>query len=78
VRWLCQSKGRAPGFAPDRAGQLIEVREPVSILLCQAVESDALEEEYDGQFRSVFHAIKPLMAPPRSIAHKIGFRSADR
>jgi len=34
---------------------------------------DALEKKYDGQFRSVFEAIRALMTPPRLAARRIGF-----
>ena len=35
---------------------------------------DALEAEYDGQFKIVFRAIRRLMAPPRKPRKEIGFR----
>ncbi len=35
---------------------------------------DALEQKYDGQFRSVFQAIRQLMAPPARPKRRIGFR----
>jgi len=34
---------------------------------------DALEKKYDGQFRSVFEAIRALMAPSRLATRRIGF-----
>jgi len=36
---------------------------------------DAMEQKYDGQFRSVFQAIRELMAPPKAPLRKIGFRA---
>jgi ORF6N domain len=36
---------------------------------------DALEEKYDEQFAVVFAAIRKLMAPPRAIKKRIGFRA---
>ncbi len=35
---------------------------------------DALERKYDGQFKSVFEAIRQLMAPRPSSRRKIGFK----
>ena len=35
---------------------------------------DALEQEYDGQFRAVFHAIRELMTPTRRPQRTIGFQ----
>jgi hypothetical protein len=39
----------------------------------------ALEQKYDAQFRTVFDAIRQLMAPPPSVPKKprIGFRVSD-
>ena len=36
---------------------------------------DALEKKYDAQFKSVFEAIRRLMAPPESKKHPIGFHT---
>lgn len=38
---------------------------------------DALERKYDGQFRSVFDAIRQLMSPPISPKRRIGIISDD-
>jgi hypothetical protein len=35
---------------------------------------DALESRYDAQFKSVFDAIRELMAPPADPPKRIGFR----
>jgi hypothetical protein len=35
---------------------------------------DALERKYDGQFRTVFEAIRVLIAPETPIRRRIGFR----
>lgn len=35
---------------------------------------DALEQRYDAQFKSVFDAIRELMAPPKEAARRIGFQ----
>ena len=38
---------------------------------------DALEKKYDAQFKSVFEAIRQLMAPPEPKRRPIGFRRGD-
>jgi hypothetical protein len=38
---------------------------------------DALEKKYDTQFKSVFDAIRQLMAPPGKARRSIGFRVED-
>ncbi len=35
---------------------------------------DALERKYDGQFKTVFEAIRQMMAPPSRSRRKIGFK----
>ena len=42
-----------------------------------ALKLDALERKIDHQFSVVFEAIRQLMAPPRSSASRIGFRTPD-
>ena len=39
---------------------------------------DALEAKYDSQFKSVFDAIRRLMAPPETGKRRIGFQSGDK
>jgi hypothetical protein len=39
---------------------------------------DDLEEKYDEQFTVVFAAIRKLIAPPKAIRKKIGFRAEPR
>jgi hypothetical protein len=36
---------------------------------------DAVEARYDGQFKTVFAAIRALMTPPEKPARRIGFRA---
>ena len=39
---------------------------------------DALEAQYDRQFKVVFDAIRALMTPPEKPARRIGFRAERR
>ena len=36
---------------------------------------EALEEKCDGQFKTVFQSLRELMAPPRPVRRRIGFRA---
>lgn len=36
---------------------------------------DELEQRYDAQFRTVFDAIRQLMAPPEPTQRRLGFRT---
>src|SRR5205085_3084066 len=38
---------------------------------------DALEEKYDGQFRTVFQAIRELMTPSQTPRRRIGFAKTE-
>ncbi len=51
----------------------VRLRELMSTHKDLARRLDALERQYDAQFRSVFDAIRKLMEPPRRPARRIGF-----
>jgi hypothetical protein len=53
----------------------VRLREVLSSHADLARKLAQLEGKYDKQFRVVFDAIRQLMAPPKSSARKIGFRS---
>jgi len=42
-----------------------------------ATRIDALEQQYDAQFRSVFQAIRQLMEPAANPRRRIGFRKHE-
>jgi hypothetical protein len=55
----------------------IRLRQLLSSHVELAKKVDVLERKYDGQFRSVFEAIRQLMAPTEVIQRRIGIKSND-
>jgi len=52
----------------------VRLREMIATNRDLARRLDALEKRYDAQFKSVFDAIRQLMAPPEKSRRSIGFR----
>ena len=52
----------------------VELRRMFESNVGLARKLDALERKYDGQFKTVFEAIRQLMAPPNRPRRKIGFK----
>lgn len=51
----------------------VALRKTIATTTALARKIDALERRYDGQFRTVFEAIRALMRPARSV-RRIGFK----
>ena len=51
----------------------VELRRLLASNVDLARRLDALQKKYDGQFTSVFEAIRALMTPPNSPPRRIGF-----
>lgn len=52
----------------------VELRRVLDSNAGLAQKLDALERRYDGQFKTVFEAIRQLVAPPSGTRRKIGFK----
>ena len=52
----------------------VELRRVIESTAGLSRKLDALERKYDGQFQSVFEAIRQLMAPPDRPRRRIGFK----
>ena len=52
----------------------VKLREILSSHRDLARRLDAMESQYDEQFKAVFDAIRELMRPPEKPKAKIGFR----
>ncbi len=52
----------------------VELRRAIESHVGLARQLEALERKYDGQFQSVFEAIRQLMAPPGRPRRRIGFK----
>ena len=52
----------------------VELRRVLNSHAELARKLEALERRYDGQFKTVFEAIRQLMAPPSRSRRKIGFK----
>jgi ORF6N domain len=52
----------------------VELRRVLNSHADLARKLEALERRYDGQFKTVFEAIRQLMAPPKRPRRKIGFK----
>ncbi|MEK7744412.1 MAG: ORF6N domain-containing protein [Elusimicrobiota bacterium] len=52
----------------------VRLREMLAADKDLAKRLDALEQRYDAQFKSVFDAIRGLMAPPQEAPRRIGFQ----
>lgn len=55
----------------------VKLREMIASHKNLARRLDAMEKEYDAQFRVVFDAIRELMAPPDEDKRKIGFLAKE-
>ncbi len=53
----------------------VRVRQLIATHKDLAERLDALEQKYDGQFKTVFSAIRALMAPASAPRRRIGFRT---
>lgn len=51
----------------------VELRRTAETTAGLASKLEALERRYDGQFKTVFEAIRQLMLPPRSPTKRIGY-----
>jgi hypothetical protein len=52
----------------------VKMREAIATHAALAKRIDTLEQKYDGQFKSVFDAIRALMRPVGGAGRRIGFR----
>ena len=51
----------------------VELRRALEATAGLARKLEALEQRYDGQFKSVFEAIRQLMLPTKSSTKRIGY-----
>jgi dimeric dUTPase (all-alpha-NTP-PPase superfamily) len=61
-----------------RGSAFVELREILATNRDLARRLDALESNYDEQFRAVFDAIRELMRPPEKPRRRIGFTASGR
>ncbi len=52
----------------------VDLRKVIESTVGLSRKLDALERKYDGQFKTVFEAIRQLMTPPNRPRRKIGFK----